>query len=56
MEEAALMLGWLKAKFQSGSLVETRASGSGFTAEIMAAREAYISGASGIGELTAAVQ
>ncbi len=35
---------------------ETRSSGSGFTAEIMAARESYISGAHGIGELTATVQ
>lgn len=35
---------------------ETRAAGSGFTAEIMAARESYISGARGIGELTATVQ
>jgi len=35
---------------------ETRASGSGFTSEIMAAREAYISGSRGIGELTATVQ
>lgn len=36
--------------------VETRASAAGFTAEIMAAREAYISGASGVAELTATVQ
>lgn len=36
--------------------LERRASGSGFTAEIMAAREAYISGRRGIGELTAVVQ
>jgi len=35
---------------------ETRSSGSGFTAQIMAARESYISGASGLGELTATVQ
>lgn len=35
---------------------ETRASGSGYTSEIMAAREAYISGSRGIGELTATVQ
>ena len=35
---------------------ETRASGSGFTAEIMAARQSYIAGASGLGELTATVQ
>jgi phage portal protein BeeE len=36
--------------------IEKRASGSGFTAEIMAARESYISGRRGLGELTATVQ
>ena len=36
--------------------VETRAAMSGFTAEIMAARESYISGRRGIAELTATVQ
>lgn len=35
---------------------ETRASGTGYTAALMAAREAWISGGSGLGELTAAVQ
>ncbi|MEM7529648.1 MAG: hypothetical protein AAF416_18590 [Pseudomonadota bacterium] len=35
---------------------ETRASASGFTAEVMAARESYISGRRGLGELTATVQ
>lgn len=35
---------------------ERRASASGFTAEIMAARESYIAGRRGIGELTATVQ
>lgn len=35
---------------------ETRSTGSGFTAEIMAARESYISGSRGVGELTATVQ
>lgn len=35
---------------------ETRSVASGFTAEIMAARESYISGRRGIGELTATVQ
>ncbi|TCP39801.1 phage portal protein [Rhodovulum marinum] len=35
---------------------ETRAAASGFTAEIMAAREAWISGARGIAELTATAQ
>ncbi len=42
--------------FRRKPAIETRASASGFTAEIMAAREAYISGMSGVGELTAAVQ
>ena len=36
--------------------LENRASASGFTAEIMAARESYISGNRGVGELTATVQ
>ncbi|MGD9846667.1 MAG: phage portal protein [Variibacter sp.] len=36
--------------------VEKRSAGSGFTAEIMAAREAYISGRRGIAELTATAQ
>lgn len=35
---------------------ERRASASGFTAEIMAARESYIAGRRGIGELTATAQ
>ncbi len=35
---------------------ETRSAASGFTAEIMAARESYISGRTGIGELTATAQ
>jgi hypothetical protein len=35
---------------------EKRSAGSGFTAEIIAAREAYISGRRGIAELTAAAQ
>ncbi|MCO8144850.1 phage portal protein [Rhodovulum tesquicola] len=35
---------------------ETRAAASGFTAEIIAAREAYISGSRGIAELTATAQ
>lgn len=41
---------WQKEK------LEKRASASGFTAEIMAARESYISGRRGVGELTATVQ
>jgi len=36
--------------------VETRSSGSGFTAEIMAARESYVSGRTGLAELTATAQ
>lgn len=36
--------------------IETRASGSGFTAEIIAARESYISGSRGLAELTATAQ
>ncbi|MEM9782348.1 MAG: hypothetical protein AAF899_07725 [Pseudomonadota bacterium] len=35
---------------------ETRAAASGFTAEVIAARESYISGRRGIGELTATAQ
>jgi len=42
--------------FKKKPEVETRASGSGFTAEIISARESYISGRRGIGELTATVQ
>ncbi len=36
--------------------VETRSSGAGYTADIMAARASYIAGASGLGELTATAQ
>ena len=46
------MFGWFKRK----PAVETRASGTGYTAAIMAARESYISGSSGLAELTATVQ
>lgn len=35
---------------------ETRSTGSGYTASIMAAREAYVSGQRGLGELTATAQ
>lgn len=42
--------------FWRKSDTETRSSGSGYTAEIMAAREAYISGQRGIAELTATAQ
>lgn len=36
--------------------VETRSSGTGFTAQLIGARQAYIAGVSGVGELTATVQ
>jgi hypothetical protein len=36
--------------------IETRSAASGFTAEVIAAREAYVSGQRGIAELTATVQ
>tara|TARA_R110001592_G_scaffold363248_4_gene682152 strand:- start:716 stop:1780 length:1065 start_codon:yes stop_codon:yes gene_type:complete len=36
--------------------IETRASGTGYTSAIMAARESWISGQSGLGELTGTVQ
>ncbi|MEQ8400696.1 MAG: phage portal protein [Roseitalea porphyridii] len=42
--------------FRKKQPVERRASGSGFTAEIMAARESYISGRRGLAELTATAQ
>lgn len=47
------MFGWFK---RSESKDETRATASGFTAELITAREGWISGARGIGELTATVQ
>lgn len=42
--------------FSRQAKVETRSTGSGYTAEILAARESWISGSRGIGELTAVVQ
>lgn len=42
--------------FKRKQAVETRAMGTGFTGQVMALREAFISGASGVGELTATVQ
>lgn len=41
---------------RSSNLEETRASGTGYTAQIMAARESYITGAGGLGEAVATVQ
>lgn len=45
------MFGWLKRKEETRS-----ASASGYTAQIMQARAAYISGADGVAEMTATVQ
>jgi phage portal protein BeeE len=45
------LFGWFKRK-----QTETRSAASGFTAEIMAARESYISGTRGIAELTGTAQ
>ena len=42
--------------FKKKQTVETRSSGSGYTAEIISARESYVSGRTGIGELTATAQ
>lgn len=42
--------------FRRKPAVETRASGTGYTAALMAAREAWIAGGSGLAELTATVQ
>lgn len=50
------MLGWLKSQLGKFAPLEKRASASGFTAEIIAARESYISGRRGIAELTATAQ
>lgn len=47
------MLRWLRNKLAPP---ETRSSGTGYTAEIMAARDSYISGRRGVAELTATVQ
>lgn len=46
------MLGWLKNKLNP---VEERSSG-GYTAQVMAARDSFISGRRGVAELTATVQ
>ncbi len=48
------MLGWLR-KAISRDREETRSS-TGFTAEVLAARDSYITGRSGLGELTGTVQ
>tara|TARA_R110002073_G_C9495541_1_gene581251 strand:+ start:7615 stop:8667 length:1053 start_codon:yes stop_codon:yes gene_type:complete len=46
----------MKLKFWKRDKPETRSSGTGYTASILAARESWISGQSGLGELTATVQ
>ncbi|MGO4835843.1 hypothetical protein AB4144_26745, partial [Rhizobiaceae sp. 2RAB30] len=50
------MLGLLFKRQTANLPVETRSSASGFTAEIMSARESYISGRRGVAELTATAQ
>jgi len=47
------MLQWLRNKLAP---IETRSSGAGYTAQIMAARESFVSGRRGVAELTATVQ
>ncbi|MDC8755845.1 hypothetical protein OIK40_14445 [Erythrobacter sp. sf7] len=42
--------------FRKTKALEQRASGTGYTAQIMAAREAYVAGRLGLGELTGTVQ
>lgn len=51
-------MGWSFPFFErkKDAAIETRASASGFIAEIIAARESFISGRRGIGELTATAQ
>lgn len=48
------MFGWFKRRTAPG--IETRSSGPGYTAQLMALRQGYIGGATGLAELTAAVQ
>ncbi len=50
------MFGWLFKSSERSEVIEKRTAMSGFTAEIMAARESYISGRRGIAELTATAQ
>lgn len=47
------MLGWL---FNRQPKIEKRSSGSGYTAEVIAARSAYVAGQRGLAELTATAQ
>lgn len=46
------MFGWLFKR----NAVEKRASGTGYTAQVMAARDSFITGRSGLAELSATVQ
>ncbi|WP_421702105.1 phage portal protein [Aliiroseovarius sp.] len=47
------MLGWLMNKLRP---IEERSSGAGYTAQVIAARDSFISGRRGVAELTATVQ
>jgi hypothetical protein len=47
------MIDWLKNKLWP---LEARASGAGYTAQVMAARDSFVSGRRGVAELTATVQ
>ncbi|WP_305970914.1 MULTISPECIES: phage portal protein [unclassified Mameliella] len=47
------MLGWIMHKLRP---IEARSSGSGYTAQVIAARDSYVSGRRGVAELTATVQ
>src|SRR5690606_9111317 len=47
------MIGWIMNKLRP---IEARSSGSGYTAQVMAARDSFISGRRGVAELTATVQ
>ena len=49
------MIGWLRKALRPDTR-ETRASGTGFTAEVLAARDSYIQGRRGVGELTGTAQ
>jgi len=52
------MLKWIKKLSLRGNKdnLETRATGSGFTAQVIEARDSYIAGRSGVAELTGTVQ
>lgn len=49
-------MGLLQRLFGGGETRSANTSGTGFTAQVMAAREAYIAGRLGLGDLTATVQ